>query len=181
MSLLVDVFICRSDWFGSSSLGKEQRAVNLVMQEKSHFPAWRTSRNLQPASKCCRKTIFSPVLRHFLRVFLKVSSLQSTTLMYVLLDLSSSVPIYFSKNIPIPDAFVCPLCLFIISFYLPLPLVLFHPFEELTLVTLTPRILFGLCRRYKDSHGDIYVNTSLSNCHTAAEQCVVFSQSALPY
>ena len=180
MSLLVDVFVCRSDWFGSSSLGKEQR-VNLAMQEKSHFPAWRTSRNLQPASKCCRKTIFSPVLRHFLRVFLKVSSLQSTTLMYVLLDLSSSVPIYFSKNTPIPAVFVCPLCLVIICFYLPFPLVLFHPSEELTLVNLTPRILFGLRRRHKESHGDIYVNTSLSNCHTAAEQCVVFSQSALPY
>lgn len=41
-------------------------------------------------------------LRVFLKAFPKVSSLQSTTLMYVLLDLSSSAPIYFSKNTHIP-------------------------------------------------------------------------------
>lgn len=33
----------------------------------------------------------------------------------------------------------------------------------------------------KDSHGDMDVNTSLLSRRTEAEQCVAFSQSALPY
>lgn len=41
---LVGVFVCWSDWFGSSGLGKGQRSINLVVQDKNHFPAWRTSR-----------------------------------------------------------------------------------------------------------------------------------------
>lgn len=80
------------------SLEKLQRAVSLVMEEKrTASQSGKHLENLQPASRCCREAIapHSPILRYFLRAFLKVSSLQSTTLTYVLLDLSSECPYLF--------------------------------------------------------------------------------------
>lgn len=41
---LVGVFVCWSDWSGSSSLGREQRSIIPVVRDKNHCPAWRTSR-----------------------------------------------------------------------------------------------------------------------------------------
>lgn len=64
--------------------------------------------------------------------------------MYVWLDLSSSAPIYLVRIHTSWLLFVGHLCRVIICFCLPLPLVLFYPSEEVTLVNLTPRILFGL-------------------------------------
>lgn len=137
---------------------------------------------IQPPSVVERPSspIPTPTLRLYFRVLLKVSSLQSTTLMYVLLDLSSSVPIYFNKNTHIPAAF-CLLSVFS-CFYLPSPLVLFYPLRVM-LVNLAPRILFGLWRQRLRAQGQPWGHLCkyVSNCYTAAEQCAVFSQSALPY
>lgn len=114
---------------------KLQRAVSLAMEEKSTASRPGKHReNLQPASRRCREAIAPtrpPIPRYFLRAFLKVSSLQSTTLMYVSLDLRSSVPIYFSENTRVPPLFVCSLYLVVLGSCLLLPLGLFHPFEEL--------------------------------------------------
>lgn len=130
LSWLVDVFICWSDWFGPFSLKKEQRVVNLSWKKRAtSLPGERLENLSQPPDVVERPQPRPPTPPPFLlKVFLKVSSLQSTTLMYVLLDLSSSAPIYFSKNTHTPATF-CLLSL--LCFYLPAPLVLFHPFEEL--------------------------------------------------
>lgn len=136
--------------------------------------------NLSQPPSVVERPSSPPALRLFLGVLLKVSSLQSTTLMYVSLDLSSSAPIYFNKNTHIPAAFGL-LSLFSCS-YLPSPLVLFYPLRVM-LVNLAPRMLFGLWRQRLRAQGQPWGHLCkyVSNCHTAAEQCAVFSQSALPY
>lgn len=109
---LVGVFVCWSDWFGSSGLGKEQRSINLVVQDKNHFPTWRASRKPSASLQMLLRDHLLPHPNPHPEAspqgLLKVSSLRSTTLMYVLLDLSSRVPIYFNKNTPIPAASCLP-------------------------------------------------------------------------
>lgn len=109
---LVGVFVCWSDWFGSSGLGKEQRSINLVVQDKNHFPTWRASRKPSASLQMLLRDRLLPHPNPHPEAspqgLLKVSSLRSTTLMYVLLDLSSRVPIYFNKNTPIPAASCLP-------------------------------------------------------------------------
>lgn len=66
MSSLVDVFIYRSDWFGPFSLEKEQRAVNLVIEEKrtASLPGEHLENLSQPPNVV--ETIFPHTLRFFL-------------------------------------------------------------------------------------------------------------------
>lgn len=117
--------------------------MNLVIEEKrtASLPGEHLENLSQPPNVV--ETIFPHTLRFFLRVFLKVSSLQSTTLMYVLLDLNSRAPIYFSKNTHIPAA-CCLLSLFSYLFLSSLTPLSFSTPLGIMLVNLSPRILFGL-------------------------------------
>lgn len=153
-------------------------------RKKNCFPVWKTSRkpsaSLQMLSRGHCPPLSNPeVFPQGLSQGL-LSTKHNTNVCFVRPQFR--VPLFISVRIHMsPPLFVCSLYLLVVSiFFTPCP---FPPFWRVMLVNLTSHIRFGLWRQRLRAQGQPWGHLCkyVSNCHTAAEQCVVFSQSALPY